>query len=60
MLVRIPFGVPLWQILTSLTLLILTFLLITWVAARIYRVGILIYGKKASLKEIIKWFNYKN
>ncbi|MDR2272132.1 MAG: ABC transporter permease [Sphingobacterium sp.] len=60
MLVRIPFGVPLWQILTSLALLILTFLLITWVAARIYRVGILIYGKKASLKEIIKWFNYKN
>ncbi|MCS4225619.1 ABC transporter permease [Sphingobacterium sp. BIGb0165] len=60
MLVRIPFGVPLWQILTSLTLLILTFLLITWVAARIYRVGILIYGKKASFKEIIKWFNYKN
>lgn len=60
MLVRIPFGVPLWQILTSLALLILTFLFITWVAARIYRVGILIYGKKASLKEIIKWFNYKN
>ncbi|ULT26091.1 hypothetical protein KUH03_03820 [Sphingobacterium sp. E70] len=45
---------------TSLALLILTFLLITWVAARIYRVGILIYGKKASFKEIIKWFNYKN
>ncbi|MNN56857.1 ABC-2 family transporter protein [compost metagenome] len=60
MLVRIPFGVPLWQILTSLTLLILTFLFVTWVAARIYRVGILIYGKKASLKEIIKWFNYKS
>ncbi len=60
MLVRIPFGVPLWQILTSLAFLILTFLLITWVAARIYRVGILIYGKKANLKEIIKWFNYKN
>jgi ABC-2 type transport system permease protein len=60
MLVRIPFGVPLWQILTSLTLLILTFLLVTWVAARIYRVGILIYGKKANLKEIIKWFNYKS
>lgn len=60
MLVRIPFGVPMWQILTSLALLILTFLLVTWVAARIYRVGILIYGKKPSLKEIIKWFNYKN
>lgn len=60
MLVRIPFGVPMWQILISLALLILTFLLVTWVAARIYRVGILIYGKKPSLKEIIKWFNYKN
>ncbi|MBP3943623.1 ABC transporter permease [Sphingobacteriaceae bacterium WQ 2009] len=60
MLVRIPFDVPLWQIATSLTLLILTFLGTTWVAARIYRVGILIYGKKPSFKELIKWFNYKS
>ena len=60
MLVRIPFGVPVWQIVVSLGLLVAGFVLATWVAARIYRVGILMYGKKPSLKELIKWFNYKN
>jgi len=60
MLVRIPFGVPTWQIITSASLLIIGFILTTWVAARIYRVGILMYGKKASLKELIKWFKYKS
>lgn len=60
MLVRIPFGVPLWQIIVSASLLIVGFVFTTWVAARIYRVGILMYGKKASLKELIKWFNYKS
>lgn len=59
MLVRIPFGVPLWELLLSIALLIGGFILTTWVAARIYRVGILMYGKKASYKELIKWFNYK-
>ncbi len=59
MLVRIPFGVPLWHIIVSALLLIGGFLFTTWVAARIYRVGILMYGKKASFKEMIKWFNYK-
>ena len=59
MLVRIPFDVPLWQIVTSFALLVIGFLLTTWVAARIYRVGILMYGKKASFKELIKWFNYR-
>lgn len=59
MLVRIPFGVPTWQIVLSASLLIGGFMLTTWFAARIYRVGILMYGKKASLKELIKWFNYK-
>ncbi|NGM63792.1 ABC transporter permease [Sphingobacterium sp. SGR-19] len=59
MLVRIPFGVPTWQIVLSAALLIGGFILTTWFAARIYRVGILMYGKKASLKELIKWFNYK-
>jgi len=59
MLVRIPFGVPMWQIIVSALLLIGGFLFTTWVAARIYRVGILMYGKKASFKEMIKWFNYK-
>jgi len=56
MLVRIPFGVPLWQIIVSALLLIGGFIFTTWVAARIYRVGILMYGKKASFKELIKWF----
>ncbi|TYP95692.1 ABC-2 type transport system permease protein [Sphingobacterium allocomposti] len=59
MLVRIPFGVPLWQIATSLACLIVGFLITTWAASRIYRVGILMYGKKASFKELIKWFSYK-
>lgn len=60
MLVRVPFGVPFWQIALSFGLLVLGFVFTTWVAARIYRVGILMYGKKASFKELIKWFNYKN
>lgn len=60
MLVRIPFGVPVWQLILSMVLLVAGFIFTTWVAARIYRVGILMYGKKASYKELIKWFNYKN
>lgn len=60
MLVRIPFGVPLWQIILSASLLVVGFIFTTWVAARIYRVGILIHGKKASYKELIKWFKYKS
>jgi len=60
MLARIPYGVPAWEIALSIALLIATFILITWVAARIYRVGILMYGKKASFKELIKWMRYKN
>lgn len=60
MLVRIPFGVPTWQIVVSAILLIIGFIFTTWVAARIYRVGILMYGKKASYKELLKWFKYKS
>lgn len=60
MLVRIPFGVPTWQIIISAVLLILGFIFTTWIAARIYRIGILMYGKKASYKELIKWFKYKS
>lgn len=60
MLVRVPFGVPVWEIAVSFGLLVGGFVLATWVASRIYRVGILMYGKKASFKELIKWFNYKN
>ena len=60
MLMRIPFGVPIIQIVVSLVLLILNFLLFVWLAAKIYRVGILMYGKKPSYKEIYKWMRYKS
>ncbi|PWJ59235.1 ABC-2 type transport system permease protein [Dyadobacter jejuensis] len=59
MMVRIPFGVPTWQILLSMGLLILGFVGTIWVASRIYRVGILMYGKKVSYKELVKWVFYK-
>lgn len=58
MLMRIPFGVPLWQQLVSLLLLLGTFMFTVWFAAKIYRVGILMYGKKPSYKELIKWIKY--
>tara|TARA_R110002049_G_scaffold168526_2_gene335060 strand:- start:2901 stop:4145 length:1245 start_codon:yes stop_codon:yes gene_type:complete len=58
MLMRIPFGVPLWQQLVSFMLLIGTFIFTVWFAAKIYRVGILMYGKKPSYKELIKWIRY--
>ncbi len=58
MLMRIPFGVPPIQIAISLVLLVITFLLIVWMAAKIYRVGILMYGKKPSYKELFKWMKY--
>ena len=59
MLVRLPTGVPLWQVATSLALLIGGFMFTTWIAGRIYRTGILMYGKKVSWKEMIKWISYK-
>lgn len=58
MLMRIPFGVPLWQQAISLILLIGTFILAVWFAAKIYRVGILMYGKKPTYKELFKWLKY--
>lgn len=59
MMIRIPFGVPGWQLAASMVLMVAGFLFTTWVASRIYRVGILMYGKKASYKELAKWFMYK-
>lgn len=59
MVMRLPFGVPLWQLLLSGTLLVAGFVGATWVAARIYRVGILMYGKKVTYKELSKWMFYK-
>jgi len=64
MMVRIPFGigkdVPYWELALSIFILFLTFVGTTWVAAKIYRTGILMYGKKASYKELWKWLWYKN
>ena len=58
MLMRIPFGVPVWQLLVSVTLLFGTFFAVVWFASKIYRIGILMYGKKPTYKEIFKWLKY--
>jgi len=60
MMARIPFGVPTWQLILSMTLLVATFVGMVWVAGKIYRTGILMYGKKPSWKEIGKWLMYKS
>jgi ABC-2 type transport system permease protein len=60
MMVRLPFGVPTWEIITSMLLLIAGFFGTVWLAAKIYRTGILMVGKKTSWKEIGKWIFYKN
>jgi ABC-2 type transport system permease protein len=59
MMVRLPFGVPPWEIVLSMGLLILGFLFTTWLAGKIYRTGILMYGKKITWKELGKWLFYK-
>jgi ABC-2 type transport system permease protein len=59
MMVRLPYGVPGWELILSMTLLVLGFLGCSWVSARIYRVGILMYGKKVTWKELGKWLFYK-
>ncbi|MFD0962664.1 ABC transporter permease [Pseudofulvibacter geojedonensis] len=58
MLMRIPFGVPIWQQLISVVMLFGTFIGTVWFASKIYRVGILMYGKKPSYKELYKWLKY--
>ena len=58
MLMRIPYGVPVYEQIISIIILYLTFVLCIWLAAKIYRVGILMYGKKPSYKELIKWLKY--
>jgi ABC-2 type transport system permease protein len=58
MMVRLPFDVPAWQIILSLAILVLSFIGTTWMAGKIYRTGILMYGKKVSWKELWKWLNY--
>ena len=59
MVIRLPFGVPVWQLALSIVLLIAGFVFTVWVAARIYRVGVLMYGKKVTYKELSKWLFYK-
>ena len=58
MVARIPFGVPAWQLVVSMSLMVVTFLLFVWMAAKVYRTGILMYGKKTSWKEMWKWLRY--
>ena len=59
MMIRMPFDIPLWQSLVSIALLYITSIGLTWFSGKIYRVGILMYGKKPSIKEIIKWIQFK-
>ncbi len=56
---RIPFGIPAWEIVTSMITLIIGFIFATWMAAKIYRTGILLYGKKVTLRELGRWLTYK-
>ncbi|RXG24929.1 ABC transporter permease [Leeuwenhoekiella aequorea] len=58
MLMRIPFGVPWWQLVLSIGILVGSFLFTVWFGSKIYRVGILMYGKKPTYKEILKWIRY--
>ena len=59
MLARLPFGgVPTWELVLSLVLLVATFALCAWVSAKIYRVGILMFGKKSTWKDLWKWIKY--
>jgi ABC-2 type transport system permease protein len=59
MMVRLPFGVPVWELALSMVSLVVGFLFFTWLAGKIYRTGILMYGKKTTWKELGKWLFYK-
>ena len=59
MLARIPFGVPAWELALSIVLLVVTFVLIAYLSAKIYKIGILMFGKKTSFKDLYKWLKQK-
>lgn len=59
MMTRVPFGIPTWETILSLVILYGSFILMVWISAKIYRVGIFMYGKKPNIKELIKWIKYK-
>lgn len=58
MMARIPFGVPIWEIAVSMICLIIGFVFTTWIAGKIYRTGLLMYGKKITWSELLKWLRY--
>ncbi len=59
MLARITYGVPMWQLIVSIVLLLLTFFGCAWLSAKIYKVGILMFGKKSTFKDLWKWIKIK-
>lgn len=59
MMARIPFGIATWEIITSLVIIYISFIAMVWLSAKIYRVGIFMYGKKPTIKDLIRWINYK-
>ena len=59
MMARIPYGIPTWEIVLSLVLLYAAFVGMVWLSAKIYRVGIFMYGKKPTLREMFRWIRYK-
>ncbi|MDD2279590.1 MAG: ABC transporter permease, partial [Bacteroidales bacterium] len=60
MITRLPCGVPAWELILSGAILIITFIVVTWLAGKIYRTGILLYGKKHSWGDMWKWIRYNN
>jgi ABC-2 type transport system permease protein len=60
MMIRLPFGVPVIDLILSMVLLVLGFIGTTWLAGKIYRTGILMYGKKVSYRELWKWLSYRS
>ena len=59
MMARVPSGIPMWEVWVSLAILYASFLAMVWIAAKIYRVGIFMYGKKPTFKDLIRWARYK-
>ena len=59
MMSRAAYGVPTWEIIVSIVVLFASILVMIWMAAKIYRVGIFMYGKKPTIKEIVRWMKYK-
>ena len=59
MIARIPFGVPAWELALSIGILVATVVLCAWISAKIYKVGILMYGKKSTFKDLWNWFKMK-